>query len=274
VIRNPAIHKAGQNQLLPCSGLCYRARAVQYNELMKPYFLLALILCTGLASGQTPGDITSDPHYTQLLQNDQVRVFELSLRPTEQSFVQHDHTFMMIMLQDCEVVIWRDGESAIQNFLFKKGDVRFYLGGRAYGIRNDRTTSYRNITVEFLDPKVSNWGYQWPTGTWGYITFGTGAPVDPHAQFSNSIRLGDVTVSDVQLLQADSFPAPDKPAAELLLAVTDVDLKTDGAKTDKGRLRKSSGEVVWFPAGQGPRLANKSTDPTRFVVIQFPVATP
>ena len=214
--------------------------------------------------------MASDPHYTLLLQNDQVRVFDLSLRPTEQSFVQHEHNFLMIMLQDCEVVIWRDGESAIQNFPFHKGDARFFQGGRTYGIRDDRTTSFRNITVEFLNPKVTNFGYQWQTGTWDYGPYGTGAPVDPHSKFTNSIRLGDATVNDVQLLPSDSFPAPEKPAAELLVAVTDVDLKPEKGR----RIRKSAGEVLWIPGEQKSRLVNAGSDPARFVVVEFPAATP
>jgi len=236
---------------------------------MKPYFVFALLLYTLLAAAQTPVDMASDPHYTLLLQNEQVRVFQVNLRPTEQSFVQHDHNFLMVMLQDCEVVIWRDGESAIQNFLFQKGDVRFFLGGRAYGIRDDRTTSYRNITVEFLDPKITNWSYQWQTGTWDYGPNGGRAPTDPHAKYVNSMQLGEITVSEVQLLQGDSFPGPDKPAAELLVAVTDLDLKTE-----KDRLRKSSGEAAWIPAGARTRLVNKDSDPARFVVVQFPATAP
>ena len=54
------------------------------------------------------------------------------------------------------------------NFHFSQGDVRFYSGGRAIGMRNDRTTDYRNITVEFLDPKVTNYGYQAYSGTWQF----------------------------------------------------------------------------------------------------------
>jgi hypothetical protein len=240
---------------------------------MKPYFLLALFLCGLLASAQTPVDMAADPHYTLLLQNDLVRVFALSLRPTEQSLVQHDHNFLMIMLQDCEVVMWREGESAIQNFPFQRGDSRFFFGGHAYGIRDDRTTNYRSVTVEFLDPKVTNWGYQAQSGTWDYGPSGNGGPVDPHAKFTNSMRWGGVMVSDVQLLQGASFPAPDKSAAELLVAVTDVDLKTDDLKTNKDqRIRKSAGEVMWIPASPRSRLVNTSSEPARFLVVEFPAA--
>lgn len=229
-----------------------------------------LCFCVPFVAAQTPGDMESDPHYTLLLKNEKVRVFELSLTSSQQVFVQQNHNFMMIMLQDCEVVIWREGESAIQNFPFKKGDIRFLFGGHAYGIRNDRNGIYRNITIEFLDPKITSWGYQYQTGTWDYGVNGIQPPVDPHAKFMSSARLGDIMVSDVQLLAGDSYPSPEKPTAELLVPVTDVDLKAG-----KGQhIRKSSGEVVWTPAEQQSRFVNAGSDPARFVALEFPAATP
>ena len=65
---------------------------------------------------------------------------------------RHDRNFLVVALLDSDVVIWPEGESDIVDFHFNQGDVRFYFSGPALGIRNDRTTEYRNITVEFLDP--------------------------------------------------------------------------------------------------------------------------
>ena len=121
-----------------------------------------------MAWAQSAPDMASAPHYRQLLANDQVRVFALTLRPLERTMARHDNNFLVIALLDCDVVIWPEGESDIVNFHFNQGDVRFYSGGRAIGMRNDRTTEYRNITVEFLDPKVTNYGYQAYSGTWEF----------------------------------------------------------------------------------------------------------
>jgi len=235
---------------------------------MKSRLWLAVFLCfaVGLALAQAPGDLASDSHYTLLLKNDKVRVFQLSLSPAQQVFVQHDHNFLMIMLQDSEVVIWRDGESAIQSFTFKKGDMRFYFGGHAYGIRDDRTASFSSITVEFLDPKVSTWGYQWQSGTWDYSPFGSVTPVDPQAKYMNSTRLGDIVVTNAQLLPGDSYPAPEKASAELLVPITDLDLKAANGQ----RIRKSLGDAIWIPGEQKSRFVNADSDPARFVVVEFP----
>ena len=162
-------------------------------------------------------------------------------------------------------MMWPEGESDILSFHFNQGDVRFNLGGRAIGMRNDRTTRYRNITVEFLDPKVTSYGYQPCSGTWDYGAISIAPPVDPHASFMNSLVLGAATVSDVQLLSRDPFPPPEKPGAELLIPVTDIDLKAG----EYERIRKSSGDAVWIPAGRKATFLNAVGDPARFIVVQF-----
>ena len=132
-------------------------------------------------------------------------------------------------------------------------------------MRNDRTTEYRNVTVEFLDPKVTNYGYQAYSGTWDSGPVSIAPPVDPHARFMNSLLLGAASVTDVQLLSRDPFPPPEKPGAELLIPVTDIDLKAG----EYERIRKSSGEVVWIPAGRKSTFLNATTEPARFIVVQF-----
>jgi hypothetical protein len=225
-----------------------------------------MLLFASFASAQTATDMASDPHHQLLLENPQVRVFAVSLRTNEQSFVSHEHNFLMITLQDCEIVMWPEGRSDIQSFRLGEGDVRFLFGGRARGLRNERTTSYRNITVEFLDPKVTTYSYQRDSGAWDYGDSVLRPPVDPHATFANSLGLGTATATDVQLLPGDPLPLPEKLAAELLIAVSDVDLKTDGDT----HTRKSPGEAVWIAAGRKSQLVNAAGDAARLIVVDLP----
>ncbi|MGC2184357.1 MAG: hypothetical protein WA637_13835 [Terriglobales bacterium] len=229
---------------------------------MKFRFLMLLLLAP-MTWAQGAPDMASAPHYRQLLANDQVRVFALTLKPLERTMARHDRNFLVVALLDSDVVIWPDGESDIVDFHFSKGDVRFYSSGRALGIRNDRTTEYRNVTIEFLDPKVTNYGYQAYSGGWDYGPASISPPVDPHARYMNSISLGPVTVSDVQLLSRDPLAPPEKPGAELLIPVTDTDLKAG----EYERIRKSSGEVVWIEAGRKSTFLNATADPVRFIVV-------
>ena len=225
----------------------------------------AVAVLAPLTWAQSAPDMASAPHYRQLLANDQVRVFALTLKPLERTMARHDHNFLVVALLDSDVVIWPEGESDIVDFHFNQGDVRFYSGGRALGIRNDRTTEYRNVTVEFLDPKVTNYGYQAYSGKWDYGPASISPPVDPHARFMNSISLGPVTVSDVQLLSRDPFSAARETGCGVAASVTDIDLKAG----EYERIRKSSGEVVWIAAGRKPTFLNATADAERFIVVLF-----
>ena len=242
-----------------------RPHIPEYNSIMKFRFLVLLLLLTPMAWSQTAPDMASAPHYRLVLSNDQVRVFTVTLRTLERTMARHDHNFLVITLQDCEAVMWPEGASDITNFRFNQGDVRFSLGGRALGIRNDRASEYRNITVEFLNPKVTSFGYQANLGTWDFGASGINPPADPHARFKNTLHLGAASVSDIQLLPRDPLTTPELSGPELLIAVTDIDLKTGESE----RIRKSSGEVVWIPAGRKSTPMNVSTDPVRLDVVEF-----
>lgn len=232
---------------------------------MKFRFLMSLLLLAPIACAQTAPDMASAPHYRLLFSNDQVRVFAVTLRARERTMVRHDHNFLVVTLQDSEVVMWPEGASDITNFRFNQGDVRFSFGGRASGIRNDRTSEYRNITVEFLNPKVTSYGYEPHTGSWEFRASGINPPVDPHARFKDTLHLGAASASDIQLLPRDPLPAPELSGPELLIAMTDIDLKAGESE----RMRKSSGDVVWIPAGRKSTPMNGSTDPVRLVLVEF-----
>jgi hypothetical protein len=225
-----------------------------------------VLLLAGLAGAQTAVDMASEPHHSLLLQNSQVRVFNVSLNLGEKAFVRHEHNFLMITLEDCELVMWPEGKSDIQNFRFGQGEVRFFLGGPAIGLRNDRTHGCRNVIVEFLDPKVTSYGYQWESGGWDYGSGGINPPVDPHAGFRNSMRLGRATASDVQLLPGDALPLPEQPSGELLIPVTAMDLKAGESK----RFGGSPGEALWISPGRKEKLINSAGEATRFAVVEFP----
>jgi len=224
-----------------------------------------LVFFAALCSAQTPSNIASEPHHHLLLQNDHVRVFSMTLGPREQIFVQHEHNFLFVPLQDGELVMWSNGASALPSFHFARGIFHFWLASQASGMRNDQATDFRAVIVEFLEPKVSGYQYDYQGGGWDYASGAINPPVIPDVKFVDTMTLGPATISDVQLLAGDAFPPPAKPAAELLIADGDIDLN---AQADT-RIRKSSGDVLWIPAGRTWPLTNATHAPARFAVIQL-----
>jgi hypothetical protein len=220
---------------------------------MKRPFLVLLLLNASLAVAQEAADFASDPHYSLLLQNDRVRVFDLTLHSGESVFARHHHSFISVPLQDGEIVMWDEGKSPIQHFQVHKGDTSFVFltpdqqaSGVAGGILNDRPPDYRNITVEFLDPNIG-----WNILSSGYVRA--------------TLFLGGAIVADVSLQSGKSLPAPEKRDAELVVAVSDLDLKAASGV----RIRNSSGDVAWISSANASALTNRGRDPARFVIVEF-----
>lgn len=230
--------------------------------------LIGVLLCLlipGTAVAQNAVDISSEPHHRLLLENDQVRVFDVSIGAhSSTQLTRHDHNYLVVTLCDCEIASWAEGQAGVITYRYNRNDVRFFFGGPARTMRNDTPNEYHNLTVEFLSPKVTTFGYQPDAGHWEYGSNALAPPVDSRAKFATVMALGEATVKDVQLLPDDAYPAPEKEAAELVIALTDLDLKTE-----KDRIRKSQGELVWIAPGRKSELVNHDTEPARFVLIEL-----
>jgi hypothetical protein len=230
---------------------------------------LSFLLLVALVAAQTPLDMAAEPHHSLLLENDKVRAFLVTLPPRQETaLVEHKHNFLTVTLKDSEIVIWNQGESPIMHFRFTQGETRFLVNGVTRGMRNDSETEYRNVTVEFLDPKVTSYGYQANTGQWAYGSGVIPPPLDPKAHFDNKMDAGQAVVHDLQLLPGEELPATDQDAhieAELIVAVTDCDWRIP----DKARIHKASGEVWWLPGGRSGRMFNDGASAARFLLIAF-----
>lgn len=223
--------------------------------------LLSLLLVPYLAAGQAAVDVGAEPHYRLLLENSSVRAFAMTVHPDESADVRFRHSFITVTLQDGEIIIWDEGKSPIQHFQVHKGEASFrcvsgicltpeqLAKGVSGGYRNDRQKDYRNITVEFLDPNI---GWNAPQGT--------GLTGTPSATF-----LGGAILADVQLQPGESIPAPERRGAEIVIPLSDIDLKG----SEDLRIRKSTGEVAWIPADAASALTNRGTVQAWFVIVEF-----
>ncbi|HEV2398711.1 MAG TPA: hypothetical protein VGS27_17335 [Candidatus Sulfotelmatobacter sp.] len=226
---------------------------------MRWAILTGLLLCSCLALTQEPAEISAEPHYTLLLENANVRVYLLTLHPNESALLRLRHSFMTVALQDGEIIIWDEGKSPIQHFQMHNGDTSFrclspicatpelLAKGLAGGFRNDGPKDYRNITAEFLDPTV------------GWAMTSGGTMTSPASMF-----LGGALVSGVQLEPGDSSAAAQKPRAQLIIPISDINLKGPGI-----RIRKSPGEVGWIAPGQPQALTNAGRDRACFIMVEF-----
>jgi len=224
-------------------------------------FLLILGMQSPVTGQPAAHDMASDPHYRLLLENDEVRVYAVTVPPHQEAYVAHERNFLTVTLQDSEVVIWRQGRSPVQHFSAPQGEVRFFEGPDARGIRNDTNSEYRNVTVEFKDPGVTTYGYKPETGKRGYGDTLLDRPVDPHGRFVNSLDLQHAVVNDVQLRANEHLDAHQPPRPELLIAVSAVNLASQ-----RGEVQLDPGGIHWFESGRSD-VVNRGAAPARFVMV-------
>lgn len=226
---------------------------------MKWAILIGLLVCCSVAFAQEPVEISAEPHYTLLLENEDVRVYLLTLHPNDSAMVRMRHSFITVPLQDGEIIMWDEGKSPIQHFQLHVGETNFHClspvcvtpelldKGIAGGFRNDRASDFRNITVEFLDANVG----------WAMTGGGT-------INSSASMYVGGAVVSDVKLDPESPSAAPHRPGGQLIIPLSDIDLQGKGL-----RIRKSAGEVMWIPSGQTSALTNDGTGQADFISVEL-----
>src|SRR5438094_9498337 len=119
------------------------------------------IMLSGMlpAQQQVLVEITAEPHHRLLLENDNVRVFAVTIPPREATeLTRHEHNFLVVTFQDNEIASWAEGEAGVLTYRFHANDIHFYFGGRA-GARGDDTSSdYGSVSDEFIDPTLTIYG--------------------------------------------------------------------------------------------------------------------
>jgi hypothetical protein len=225
-------------------------------------------------AGQSAPDMAHEPHHSLLFENSQVRAFSLKLRYNESEVTRHEHAFLLVTLEDCQPAMWLEDQSPIVPGTLKQGQVNFLSGLWARGMRNDQKSICRFVVVEFLDLRATmNAGS-------GYADTGfagnAGPSVDPAGKVDRATKLiatvplGASYVTTAYLPHGESIPARPNDIGELLIAITDLDLKSADLKSEDDRhIRKSPGEVEWIEAGSASAWESDGSAPARFVLVRF-----
>lgn len=239
-----------------------------------PLCLLVLGVTGQSAVAQTPAgqpapDMANEPHHSLLLENSQVRVFSLKLGYNESELTRHDRAFLLVTFEDCQPAMWIEGQSPIIPGTLKQGWVNYLAGGWTRGMRNDQQSTCRFVVVEFMDPRATmneDVGYAGNTGP----SVDPAGKVDLAAKSIGTMPLGTSYVTTAYLPHGESIPARPKDIGELLIAITDLDLKTLAPKTEaENHIRKSLGELEWIESGQGLEWESEGSAPARFVLVRF-----
>ncbi|HEX8810490.1 MAG TPA: cupin domain-containing protein, partial [Terracidiphilus sp.] len=143
------------------------------------------------------------------------------------------------------------------------GEARFVPGNFAHVARNQASTPFRNVTIELLQDEAAR---KTPPPAWdedrGLHVF-TGGTQD--IMFVQD----GVRVSEIELQPGATIPSHHHSGPHLVVAVSDLNLRSDVEGKGPMPAQLKSGDVKWLPGGYTHTLTNTSNQPAKFVTLEF-----
>lgn len=230
---------------------------------MKRFFLLSFFLLPFLAA-QTASEveITSEPSHHLALENEDVRVFQVEVAPHVATLMhRHRHDYVFVTLGDAHISNEVEGKVPAEVKL-ADGDTRFAPGNFAHIAKNLADQPFRNVTIELLqDEKLRQALSRWPMEG-GDQTLSGG-----HLKVL-FVKDG-VRVSEANLDPGATVPSHHHDGPRLLVAVSDLDLRSDIEGKGPVLCKLKSGDVKWLPGNHTNTLTNTGKQPARFITVEF-----
>ena len=226
-------------------------------------FVLAALLSSSQPKTPSVVEITAEPSHHLVLQNRYVRVFSVEIAPRTSSLIhRHRHDYIFVSLGPAELSNQVEGKPPV-GLKLADGEARFTQGNFAHLVRNESNTSFRNITIELLqDQKTGaipasgdddNRGLHVLKGGTEQVLF---------------VKDG-VKASEIELQIAGVEPKHRHAKAELLIALTDLVLRSDVVGKGTSNLEMKSGDVKWMEGGFTHTVTNVGQGPAKMVTLEF-----
>ena len=232
---------------------------------MKRWFLCATLLTAILACAQAAEvEITAEPHHHFLFENPYVRVFSVEVAPGESTLVhRHHYDYVFVTLGSTTVSNDVTGKPPVQLAL-QDGETRFVPGNFAHSARDLASTPFRNITIEFLQDEKARTS---PPPKWDEDR---GLQILSGGTRDILFVKDGVRVSEIELQPGATIPSHHHTGPHLLVAVTDLELRSDVEGKAPTSANLKTGDAKWVPGGYTHTLTNTGQHPAKFVTLEFP----
>jgi len=225
----------------------------------------ALVFCAIALAAQNTSEveITAEPRHHLAIENQYVRVFQVEVAPHDATLMHiHRHDYVYVSLVAADISNEVKGQPPAEVKL-QTGETRFRAGNFAHIARNLADTPFRNVTIEFLQDEAA---HRTPPAKWDeerglhVLTGGTQDIMFVH---------DGVRVSEVDLQPGATLPSHHHSGPHLMVAVTDLDVRSDveGQAPMPGHFK--SGHVKWLPGGYTHTLTNTGKQEAKFVTLEF-----
>ena len=230
---------------------------------------LLLLVAAALLAAQTASEveITSEPHHHLTIENEHLRVFNVEIAPQEATLMhRHHHDYIYVTLGASHISNEVQGKAPVEVKL-PDGETRFSAAPFAHVARDLSEQPFRNVTIEYLqDEKLRKAAQE------GRVKWDEERGLDVLQGGTKQVLFVNdgVRVSMIELQPGGVFPNHHHKGPHLLVAVTDLDIRSDveGQGPMPGHFK--AGESKWLPGGYSHTVTNAGHQPAKFVTVEFP----
>ncbi len=225
--------------------------------------LLVVLAMLTASAGTQEVEITSEPSHHLAVENEFVRVFKVEVAPHASTLMhRHRHDYLFVTIGDSHVSNDVEGKAPVELKL-ADGDTHFAAGNFAHIARNLADTPFRNVTIEILqDDKMRGQPSPWKEES-GEQSF-------PGGKSKILFVKDSVRVSEADLDPGATVPSHHHSGPHLLVAVSDVELRSNIEGKAPMQLRLKAGEIEWLPGAFTHTITNTARNPARLVIVEFP----
>jgi quercetin dioxygenase-like cupin family protein len=230
---------------------------------LRSAFLL-IISCSVLLSAQAREvEITGEPHHHLVLQNPFVRVFKVEVAPHADTLMhRHRHDYVFVTLGASEVENDVQGKPPA-TLKLKDGDTYFLPGGFAHIAKNLSDRPFRNVTIEFMQDEKA---HKSPPPKWDEER---GMHILEGGTQDILFVKDGVRASEIILQPGAMLPKHHHTGPHLLVAVSDLQIRSDVVGQGPMLGYFKSGDVKWLPGGYSHTLTNVGKAEAKFITLEF-----
>jgi hypothetical protein len=227
-----------------------------------PVLVMAVFLSSSQPKTSQPVEITSEPSHHLVFENHYVRVFSVEVAARSATLLhRHRHDYIFVSLGPAQISNEVEGKPPAEIKL-ADGEARFTQGNFTHLVRNTSNQSFRNIAIELLQdektgsvplPSDDTRGLQVLKGGTEQVLF---------------VKDG-VKVSEIELQIAGVEPKHHHANKELMIALTDLVLRSDVVGKGASNLEMKAGEVKWMEGGFTHTVTNVGQGPAKYVTLEF-----
>lgn len=236
---------------------------LQSAGMKRPAVLSFLILSWAAAIAAAPEvEITAEPSHHFAIENEHIRVFKVEVAAHTSTLMhRHRHDYLFVTLGDSHVSNEVAGKAPAELNL-ADGETRFTPGNFAHIAHNLSDQPFRNVTIELMeDEKTRTAPSPWPMEG--------GDREFPGGKIKILFVRDGARVAMNELESGATVPSHHHDGPHLLVAVSDLNIRSDvdGMGPMPGKFK--SGDVKWLPGGYTHTLTNTGTAVARFVTVEF-----